>query len=200
MKKIKYSKHSLEKFSKELACKTPTPGGGSASAQAASMSAGLNSMVLQYSFGKNPSVKKKKLLKSLYKKTEKLRKTFLNLIELDSLAYERLRMAYKLKKTIKPAILYASNIPMKTAELAYENLQVSKTLVKIGNPRLVTDIGCAILLNYTAIHGAGLNVLVNIKELKGTDRVKKTKFIKRLINKSKTITIALLNIIERKLC
>lgn len=189
-----FKNHSLKKFSEELTYKSATPGGGSASALAGAMAASLNSMVIQYSLGKNPS------LKSLFSKTEHLRKTLLNLVEKDSLAYEKLRKAGKLKKNIESATRYAADIPMQTAKLSYENLRIAEILVNKGNPRLASDIGVAGLLSYAAIHGALLNVLINVSGLKKSERIKKVKLTKQLIKKAKTNTISLLNFIEHKLC
>ena len=49
-------------------------------------------------------------------------------------------------------------VPMKTAELCFKVLVLTKNLVEKGNPNSVTDVGVASEIAFAGLRGACMNV------------------------------------------
>ena len=71
------------------------------------------------------------------------------------------------KSAIQEGTLGAAMVPMETAKLAYELLNILPDLASTGNGNAVTDVGVAGLLVSAACKGALLNVEININSLPG---------------------------------
>jgi formiminotetrahydrofolate cyclodeaminase len=85
---MSYKEESLKKYLDDLAAKLPAPGGGSASALTASLGISLISMVVNFTLGKPKYAKYENELKTILEESEKLREEFLNLVDLDVVAYK----------------------------------------------------------------------------------------------------------------
>ncbi|MFH1198562.1 MAG: cyclodeaminase/cyclohydrolase family protein, partial [Candidatus Omnitrophota bacterium] len=83
-----YKSASLEKYLNDLAARSPAPGGGSAAAFNAAMGAALISMVVNFTIGKPKYEAFEEGLKNILVQSEKLRIEFLNLVDLDIVAYK----------------------------------------------------------------------------------------------------------------
>ena len=57
---------------------------------------------------------------------------------------------------------YATQIPMETAELSFQVMQLSEKLVEHGNPNSVSDTGVSAEVCLAAIRGACMNVKINL--------------------------------------
>ncbi len=170
----------VKDFIDELASSSPAPGGGSVSALAGANACALISMVGNLSVGK----KKFKLLESdvqekynksleLFKKNQDL---FLNLIDEDTLAFNSLMYAFKLPKEsdeevalrakeIDKATLQCIKVPLKVCAIAIESLREVEDLIKYSNKNTISDQGVSVLMLYTAVEGAAMNVLINLPGL-----------------------------------
>jgi len=73
---------------------------------------------------------------------------------------KRLRTA-----AIQDATRYATEVPFKTMQKAYECFGLCEAMVKTGNPNSITDAGVGALCCRTAITGALLNVRINTSGL-----------------------------------
>ena len=69
-------------------------------------------------------------------------------------------------KAIEDASKYAMEIPFRTAELAFESMEVMAKMVEIGNPNSITDAGVGVLCARTAVLGAAMNVRINASGIK----------------------------------
>ncbi len=197
--KMMYRQQRLEEFVEAMAAKTATPGGGSAAALAAAMAAGLEAMVIQFSIKKASPAQLKKL-EALLGEAQALRQRLLQLVDEDSLAYERLRQAYKSQQGVQEATVGATAVPLETAQLAMKALSFGRDLLTIGNPKLLSDVGVAASLAFAAIQGACMNVAINITSLE--DRRAKAKFSRQmesLIQKSRVTALPLLSMIHRRM-
>ncbi|MDI6758372.1 MAG: cyclodeaminase/cyclohydrolase family protein [Candidatus Omnitrophota bacterium] len=148
-----YRDESLKKYLDDLAARLPAPGGGSAAALSAAMGAALISMVVNFTLGKSKYVKYERELKEILKKSEKLRERFLNLIDLDILAYQ----AKDLKKALK--------VSLKVCRFCSDALNLCPGLVKKGNINLISDTGIAAVFLEAAFISARINVDINLKSL-----------------------------------
>ena len=164
-------------FVDEVSMDSPAPGGGSVSAVAASMSVGLVSMVANLSFNKKEFYSKRKKINELADRAQQLKNDFLNLVDLDTLAFNDLMNAFRLsKKTDKEThfrdqqILsmtkLVTEIPLRTLEKTEEAIDLALEVLKIGNTNCVSDVGVASEMAYSSAYGAYYNVRINLLDLK----------------------------------
>jgi methenyltetrahydrofolate cyclohydrolase len=171
-----YQKVSIKKYLDDLADKKPAPGGGSAAALTASLGASLVSMVVNFTLGKPKYEKYEGELKKILEKSEKLREEFLNLVDLDVLAYK--------SKNIRDAL----DVPFMVSRLCFEGIKLCSPLIKKGNTNLISDVAVAAILLESAFASAYYNVEINLKSIgdkKLTQAIrkelsKKDKIIKRI--------------------
>jgi len=148
---MKYKTQSLTKYLNDLSAKLPAPGGGSAAALNAALGASLISMVVNYTLGKPKYSVFTKELKSILKQSEKLRKQFLDLVDLDVLAYQ--------SKEIKKALA----VPLRLARLCISAAGLCPPLIKKGNINLISDVAVAAVFLEAAFAAACFNVEINLK-------------------------------------
>lgn len=148
-----YQKESLKKYIDDLAAKLPAPGGGSAAALAAAMGVSLISMVINFTLGKPKYAKYEKELQIILEKSEKLREQFLNLVDLDAIAYQ--------SKNIRDAL----DVPFMVCRLSFEGIRLCPTLLKKTNPNLICDLVLAAILLESAFASDYFNVETNLKSL-----------------------------------
>jgi len=171
----KYKTQSLDKYLNDLAARLPAPGGGSAAALNAAMAASLISMVVNFSLGKPKYAVFQKDLKVILAESERLRKEFLNLVDLDVAAYQ--------SKDLRQALA----VPLRLAKLCAQTAKLCPPLIKKGNINLITDVAVAAIFLESAFMAACFNVEINLKSLgdvKLTQTIKKeTKQLYRIIFK-----------------
>lgn len=151
---MKYKNQSLTKYLNDLAARLPAPGGGSAAALSAAMGAGLISMVVNFTFCKPRYAAFQAELKNILKKSEKLRKDFLELVDLDVSAYQ--------SKDVKKALA----VPLKLSRLSCQAAGLCPPLLKKGNVNLISDVAVAAILLESAFSAACFNVEINLKCLR----------------------------------
>lgn len=190
---------SLTGFLEAMAAKTSTPGGGSASALAAAMGAGLVAMVIQFSLKKAVPQEVPDLENRLAELT-RLRLRLLDLVDEDSSAYEQMRAAYKSQQGVQAAVQRASAVPLETAHCAFQVLEQAEHIAAIGNPNLVSDVGVGASLAFAAVQGACMNVTINLSSLEDhTVRTRWAEESKGLIQRSHDTTIPLLQKIHKRM-
>lgn len=148
-----YKHKTLKQYLDDLAARIPAPGGGSAAALTASLGASLISMVVNFTSGKPRYAKYESELKDILEKSEHLRMNFLNLVDLDVVAYK--------SKNIRDAL----NIPFMVCRLCSDGMKLCPPLVKKGNLNLVSDVAVAAALLESAFAAAYFNVDINLKLL-----------------------------------
>ena len=148
-----YKNSSLKKYLDDLAAKLPAPGGGSAAALNAALGVSLISMVVNFTLGKHKYAQYEDELKDILAKSEKLRNEFLNLVDLDVIAYG--------SKDIKKAL----DVPLNVCRLCFEGIKLCPSLIKKGNVNLISDVAVAAVLLESAFASAYFNVEINLKFL-----------------------------------
>jgi len=170
---MSYKNGRLRKYLDDLAAKLPAPGGGSAAALNAAMGASLVSMVVNFTLGKPKYAQYENELKKILEKSEKLRGEFLNLVDLDVLAYK--------SKNIRDAL----DVPFMVCRLCFEGIRLCPPLITKGNVNLISDVAVAAILLESAFSCAYFNVEINLKSLK--DKKLATVIRKELMQKEKAI-------------
>lgn len=148
-----YANSSLKQYLDDLAAKLSVPGGGSAAALNASLGAALISMVVNFTLGKPRYAKYEAELKKISEKSDRLRKEFLNLVDLDAMAYK--------SKNLRDAL----DIPFKVCRLCLEGIKLCPPLITKSNVNLISDVAVAAILLESAFASAYFNVEINLKSL-----------------------------------
>ena len=170
-----------------LSSSSPAPGGGSVCALSGANAASLVMMVSALTTNK----KKFKALDEqtqnqvieTTKKFEDAKQQYLVYVDEDTEAFNSVMAAFKLPKdteseiehrdqAIEKATILSIKTPMKVAMLSLDLLRQIEPLVKHGNRNATSDLGVAILLLYSAFHGAVMNVKINLAGLQEKSLVK----------------------------
>jgi glutamate formiminotransferase/formiminotetrahydrofolate cyclodeaminase len=171
-----YGSLSLDAYRDALASDSPTPGGGTAAAVALSQGAALAVMVCNLTLGKERWQDGWKIAETCKQVAEPLLDRGHQLASEDAEAFDEVMAAFRLPKStdeetalrkdaIRDGTLNAALVPMETAKLAYNLLQLLPDLASTGNGNAVTDVGVAGLLISAACKGALFNVEININSL-----------------------------------
>jgi glutamate formiminotransferase/formiminotetrahydrofolate cyclodeaminase len=164
----------VEPFIEQLAAPTATPGGGSASAAAGAMAAGLAVMVASMSRGKKAYLQHETQLSAAIASLSPLREELKAAVDADAQSYNSVMKAYKAARSdeksgerlIEAALKEATAVPLGVAEKAYEVAQMVKLLEPITNPNMKSDLTTASALAHAAVTGALANVEINLASLK----------------------------------
>jgi glutamate formiminotransferase / formiminotetrahydrofolate cyclodeaminase len=163
-------------FLDDLAAATPTPGGGSAAAQAGAMGAALVAMVARLTIGKKKYSAVEDQMKEILMQAERLRRELTDAVEEDSAAFTAVMAAFKLPKdspaqqaarmaTIEAANLKAAQVPLSVAVKAVSVLALAEQVVALGNVNAISDGASAAAMSRAALASAGYNVTINLAAL-----------------------------------
>ena len=176
---------NIQQFLDELASDSPAPGGGSVAALAGALGCALSSMVCNLTKGKEKYLAVEKDILMALKKSEQLRSRLTELIDEDTQAFNDVMKAFKLPKdtdeqkkqrsaAIQEGYKKAAEVPLKTAEICAQILDVALVVAKKGNQNSITDAGVSALLARAGVSGAALNVKINLGSIKDTEFVEQT--------------------------
>lgn len=174
-------KHSLSDLSvgallDALAAATPAPGGGSAAALVAAMSAGLIAMAAGLTVGRPRYADAQDEMAAVLNRAEALRRTLAGAADADMDAYLAVMAAYRLPKAddaqkaaraaaIAAAMRRAAETPLTTAGWCVELLALAGRATARGNPNASSDAAVAALLAHAGLRGAVRNVQINLHSL-----------------------------------
>lgn len=164
-------------FCEETASESPAPGGGSVSAYMGALAASLGTMVANLTGGKAAYDDEWEKFSDVAVHGQQLKNDLLHLVDEDTNAFNKIMNAFGLpKKTddekaarsaaIQEATRFATEVPFKTMQKAFETFEVCRAMVEWGNPASVTDGGVGALAARSAVMGAHLNVKINASSLK----------------------------------
>jgi glutamate formiminotransferase/formiminotetrahydrofolate cyclodeaminase len=170
---------NLRAFAEETSSESPAPGGGSISAYVGALGASLGAMVANLSSHKRGWDERWEEFSDWAQKGMYYQEKMLILVDEDTRAFNKIMESFGLPKgtdaekaartqAIEEASKYAMEIPFRTAELAYESMEVMAKMVEIGNPNSITDAGVGVLCARTAVLGAAMNVRINASGIKDT--------------------------------
>jgi len=167
---------TVDDFLDRLASSDPAPGGGSASALAGAMAAGLVGMVAELTVGREQYVEHDAAVREIGAAAAGHRQTLMTLAQDDATAYDAVVRARRLPReteaeqaarsaVLRDSMLEAARIPMRIATESLDVLQLAERIAPIGNKNAVSDAGVAALLAASALRGAVLNVRINLPYL-----------------------------------
>lgn len=163
-------------FVNETASDSAAPGGGSISALAGALGAALGTMVANLSAIKKGWEDRLAEFSPWAQQGQILKDQLLALVDEDTRAFDAIMNAFALpkdtpeqvserKQAIQEASKYATEVPFRTMQTAFDCIPLLKQMAEHGNPNSLSDVGVGALCIKTAVRGAWLNVLINAQGL-----------------------------------
>ncbi len=168
-------------FVDELSSESPAPGGGSVSALAGAMGAGLASMVAVLSHTKKGFEEKQGALDRIAVRAQELKRQLLAAVDADTAAFDRLLDAMRMPKAtpdesgareaaLADATVHASEIPLAVLEACPEIIELCREVGRIGLQASLSDAGVGAQVARAAAAGAYQNVCINLGGLADASR------------------------------
>ena len=162
-----------------LASSAPAPGGGAAAALSAAIGAALIEMVCNLTIGRPRYAAHEALMREALARATTLRRRALGLAAADARAFGAVTDAYRLPKEtderaraerIQEALIGATEVPLETAALAAEVVQLAGRIVDGANVNALADIAAAAAAARAALETALVNVEANLAALPDRSR------------------------------
>lgn len=168
---------NLKEFAETLGSDAPAPGGGSASALAATQGVALTEMVMNLTIGKKKYAEYEDELKGIHEKAVQLREDLLVAIDKDTEAFNDVSAVFSMpkstdeekserKQAMSNALKGAAKTPLEMMSLAVDALEITHQAVGKSNTNAASDLGVAALNLNAGLKGAYLNVLINLPGIK----------------------------------
>lgn len=202
---------TVKEFADETASESMAPGGGSIAAYVGVLGVSLGTMVANLSAHKPGWDDQWEFFSKWAEKGQQYKNELLFLVDEDTNSFNKIIEGFRMpksneteiiarKEAIENATKYATEIPFKVMETAYNSMEVMMAMAKEGLQNSLSDAGVGALCARTAVLGAYFNVRINAKDIKDRD------FADNILLKATAIyekTIALENemiqLIDRKI-
>ncbi|WMM24915.1 cyclodeaminase/cyclohydrolase family protein [Tissierella sp. MB52-C2] len=206
---------SLKQYALDTKSSDPTPGGGSVSAYVGTLGSALTSMVGGLTFSKKNyeelPEEVRTNLEANAKELEGLFEELANVVDEDTNAFDKVMEAFKMPKetdeekkarsqAIQDGYKIALEVPLKCAEKCHRVLELQDVFAAYGNVNAITDIGVGVLLAYSGLEGALLNVTINLGSIKDEEyRTTISAKVSSLLNSAKELKEASLKVVYERL-
>src|SRR5438128_11648996 len=170
-------KMDLRQFCNETLSDSPAPGGGSVAALMGALGVSLGGMVANLSAGKRGWEDKLRYFSDMAVKAQQLKDEMLLLVDEDTAAFNKVMAAFALpkgsakEKSLRSAAIEAANklaadVPLRVMHTASKAYDLLAEMAARGNPASISDVGVGLLAVHACIDGAGMNVRINLANLK----------------------------------
>jgi glutamate formiminotransferase/formiminotetrahydrofolate cyclodeaminase len=168
---------TVERFVDEVSSDSPAPGGGSVAALAGSLGAALAAMVANLTVGKKGYEDVWSGLSDMAERAQRLKSALASAVDEDTRAFNQVMEAVRLPKAtpeqqrdrelaIERAARQAAGVPLETARLCLQVIELASQAARQGNRSSASDAGVAALVARAGVEGAALNVLTNLSAIK----------------------------------
>src|SRR5438445_2453094 len=167
----------LRRFCNETLSDSPAPGGGSVAAVMGALGVSLGGMVANLSAGKRGLEDKLRYFSDWAVKAQQLKDEMLLLVDEDTAAFNKVVAAFALpkgsakEKSVRSAAIDAANRlaavePLRVTQTAVNSYGPLRELTRHVKPASISDVGVGLLAVRACIEGAGMNVRINVANLK----------------------------------
>jgi glutamate formiminotransferase/formiminotetrahydrofolate cyclodeaminase len=164
---------TASRFVDEVSTESPAPGGGSVAALMGSLGAALATMVANLTVGKKGYEGAWADLAAMAERGQALKDRLARAVDDDTDAFNRVMEAMRLPKgtpeqqaersrAIEAANKAAADVPLQTARLCLEAIELADLAATQGNRNSASDAGVAALASRAGVEGAALNVRINL--------------------------------------
>lgn len=168
---------TIHEMLRQLAAKTPVPGGGAVAGLTAALAAALARMVLNYSIGRKALAEFADDHREALVEMERLQIEAMKLADEDAAAYSRLNALWKLEETDPKrrkewnnAVAEAIAVPMRVMQACLDIVHLQVRLVWGINSLLRSDWAIAAVLAHAAAEAAMWNVRINLPQLDSREK------------------------------
>ena len=176
---------TLEEFADRTWSAAPAPGGGAVAAFGGALGAALAGMTANLTVGKKKYEAAWAEMEETAAKAADIRERLLDSVNEDAASFSGYMAALKLPKDteeqrrirterLQEELWAAAQVPLRAAETAMEIFDLSETVVRRGNPGLITDGLIAAMEARTAVWALILNVRINLDGLLDRDLAERT--------------------------
>lgn len=174
---MSYTKESCEAFVQVLSSKSPTPGGGGASALVGAVGTALGNMVGSLTVGKKKYREVEEEIKSMMEQSQNLQKELLDLVQKDADSFAPLAAAYGLpketaeqkeekEKVLEAALKNACQVPFEIMEKCCQGIDLCGVFAEKGSKLAISDAGAGASFCRAALQSASFNIYINTKSVK----------------------------------
>lgn len=154
----------MDAYFGRLASSEPVPGGGSAAMVCGSLACALVAMVARICKDQD-----------LAQDADRLRGRMEEQRVADEAAFAAVVQARGDKTMMQSALKHAAEVPLESAALCLQALQLTQRALALENAHLISDIGCANAFAFAALRGSAFNVRVNHKYMKDAQIIARQK-------------------------
>ena len=203
--------YTVKGFADETASESMAPGGGSISAYVGALGVSLGTMVANLSAHKPGWDEKWEFYSKWAEKGQHYKKELLFLVDEDTNAFNKIIDGFRMpkstpeevkirKEAIENATKYATEIPLKVMETAYNSMEVMMAMAKEGIQNSLSDAGVGAICARTAVIGAYFNVRINAKDIKDRSFAKEILFkAKEIYDKTNRLEKEMIDLINTKI-
>jgi len=174
-----YGGQKIDEFLDVLASSAPVPGGGSVAALVGALGVSLLTMVGEITMGKKKP-EDKTPIEGAIKTLTPMRARFMELVDEDAAAFEKVMTALKMPKddenqiqargdALEKATIGAAAVPLETARTALAALAAGEALAEHGSRSAVSDVACGALCLEAAARAAAYNIQINVAGMEGAE-------------------------------
>ena len=156
----------MDAYFGRLASSEPVPGGGSAAMVCGSLACALVAMVARICKDQD-----------LAEEADRLRARMDEQRAADEAAFAAVVAARGDKAKMQPALQHAAEVPLQSAALCLQALELTQRAFALENAHLVSDIGCANAFAFAALRASAFNVRVNHKYMKDAQVIARQKVL-----------------------
>ena len=200
---------SVAGFVDEVSRDTPAPGGGSIAALSGAIGSALASMVTNLSVGKGEYDERYEDLCSLAERAQEVKDALLHAVDEDTEAFNEVIAGIRMPKdtedqlavrseAIRAGYKTAAEVPLRTAKLCREVLDLCQGAADIGNAAVMSDAGVGALMARAGVQGAIHNVRINLPHTGDPEFVERISAkLGTLLSESKAICDSIQEQVER---
>ena len=198
---------STKGFVDEVSRSSPAPGGGSVAALAGSLGAALACMVANLSTVK---VRDDAIVR-LADRCQILKEELCRAVDADTDAFTDYMVAIRMPKgteaekatraaAIQAGLIHAVRVPLRTATLSFEALELARDIAGTGLVASVSDAAVGAQMAYGGVVGGSLNVVINLADIADPAFVEEMKAeTKRLMDEGAVVLAEALRVADERM-